>query len=78
MWDKRHQKQSFVRSGHIDLTHGSLTRFGFHGYDWSNTAFSYTSPANARAGYLYLNAKETRPNDYYYHYRGFPVRCLVY
>jgi len=68
----------FVRSGNVLLNLNSLSRAGWHGYNWSSITSVYKNALDAQSLYLYFNDTESRPNDKYYHWRGFPVRCLVY
>ena len=69
----------FVRSGLVYLVYGSLRRFGFYGYDWSNTSMTYWSATDTSAYSLNFSPSGIYPSDGPYdRWYGFPVRCLVY
>ncbi len=71
MWDKRHQKQSFVRSGVIRFDIGVVKSFGSNGRNWSNTINDYYSYN------LELDIQNINPSNITSRYNGFSVRCLV-
>ncbi len=70
---------SFVRSGGVNLSYGSLRGFGFDGYGWSSISVAFTSVTSATAYDLHLNASgigsSHGPNA---RWVGFPIRCLAY
>ncbi len=77
MWDKRHQKQSFVRSGYMTLNDGALRDNHYGGRSWSQSAGSYSSEKSARAHGFHINATTFFPSTDFNRWYGFSVRCLV-
>ena len=77
MWDKRHQKQSFVRSGYMTLNDGTLRDNHYGGRSWSQSAESYLSGKSARAHGFHINATTFFPSTDFNRWYGFSVRCLV-
>ena len=70
---------SFVRSGGVNLSYGSLRGFGFDGYGWSSISVAFTSVTSATAYYLNFNASGVYPSHGpYARWGGFPIRCLAY
>ena len=71
-------KQSFVRSGTINLEYDSLKRFGILGRGWSQVSESYVSPSSAKAYHFIFTTTSVTPSFGPEGRRlGFPVRCLV-
>ena len=67
---------SFVRSGIVLLSHGSLRNFGINGYGWSSASRAFTSVTSATACNLGLNASGVAPsNGPNFRWFGFPIRC---
>ena len=70
---------SFVRSGIVLLSHGSLRNFGINGYGWSSASRAFSSITSATTYYLDFNASGVNPSygpDHRWY--GFPIRCLAY
>jgi len=68
---------SFVRSGVIVLSSGTLRNGGEDSFGESNSTKSYSSPTSATSYVLAINPARTYPSNSYNYYHGFPVRCLV-
>ena len=70
---KKRKTLYFVRSGSVDLPHGSLRYGGRHASDWSDTTTD-----NFQAHYLVINDSTTMPSGGPYgRWNVYPVRCLV-
>ena len=66
---------SFVRSGIVTLSIGSLRYFGIYGYDWSSISVAFTSVTSATAHTLSFDASGVNPSggpDF--RWTGFPIR----
>ena len=67
---------SFVRSGLVNLYHGSLRHFGLNGYGWPSASRAFDQVTSATAYFLFFNASDVNPSrgpDS--RWLGFPIRC---
>ena len=66
---------SFVRSGNIDLSYGSLRVFGLDGYGWSSASGAFDQVTSATAYRLRFNASGVYPSDGpSYRWYSYPIR----
>ncbi len=69
---------SFVRSGNVRVSYGSLRDVGFRNYDWSSTSATPDQVTWITAYHLYFHESAIDPSGGpNYRWYGFPIRCCL-